>query len=117
MSTHRMTSTKMSFFHMVFPLLRRAPPAAPKPLTTHEVFKTASPRRNAGSKHIDASVSVSFCPHPATASAEGAQLNGRPFPATASAEGAQFNGPPSLWERALTEVRVLATSWAPRPGP
>src|SRR5215475_4891671 len=35
-------------------------------------------------------------PHsPATAWAEGAQLNGRPFPATASAEGAQFNVPPS----------------------
>src|ERR687888_492912 len=33
-------------------------------------------------------------PLPATASAEGAQLNGRPFPATASAEGAQFNVPP-----------------------
>src|SRR5256885_3889522 len=33
---------------------------------------------------------------PATASAKGAQLNGRPFPATASAEGAQFNVPPSL---------------------
>ena len=33
---------------------------------------------------------------PATAWAEGAQLNGRPFPATASAEGAQFNVPPSL---------------------
>src|SRR5262249_25316360 len=39
-------------------------------------------------------------PPPATASAEGAQFNGRPFPATASAEGAQFNGPPSLRERA-----------------
>src|SRR5215831_13211945 len=58
---HIMTSMKMSFFHMVFLLLRRARPAAPKPLTTHEVFQTASPRRNAGSKHIDASVSVSFC--------------------------------------------------------
>src|SRR5262249_36873505 len=33
-------------------------------------------------------------PPPATASAEGAQLNGRPFPATASAEGAQLNVPP-----------------------
>ena len=33
-------------------------------------------------------------PPPATASAEGAQLNGRPFPATASAEGRQFNGAP-----------------------
>src|SRR5437016_2952844 len=56
-------------------------------------------------------------PPPATASAEGAQLNGRPFPATASAEGAQFNVPPSLGERALTGVRILAASWAPRPGP
>ena len=35
-------------------------------------------------------------PPPATASAEGAQLNGRPFPATASAEGRQFNGAPSF---------------------
>src|SRR5919199_1560488 len=41
---------------------------------------------------------------PATASAEGAQLNGPPFPATASAEGAQLNGPPSS---AGTLVRVL----------
>src|SRR5215813_13692264 len=32
---------------------------------------------------------------PATASAEGPQLNAAPFPATASAEGAQFNVPPS----------------------
>src|SRR3989442_15633041 len=101
MSKQIMTDTKISFFHIAFPLLRRAPPAAPKLLTTHEVFKTASPRRNAGSKHMDASVSVSFCPPPATASAEGAQLNGRP----------------SLWERAVTGVRVLTTSWAPRPGP
>src|SRR5262249_32615974 len=31
---------------------------------------------------------------PATAWAEGAQLNGRLFPATASAERAQFNAPP-----------------------
>src|SRR5262249_51287980 len=38
-------------------------------------------------------------PPPATASAEGAQLNGRPFPATASAEGAQLNAPPSRRER------------------
>jgi len=38
-------------------------------------------------------------PPPATAWAEGTQLNGRPFPATASAEGAQFNGPPSPRER------------------
>ena len=35
-------------------------------------------------------------PPPATASAEGAQLNGRPFPASATAEGAQLNVPPSL---------------------
>ncbi len=33
---------------------------------------------------------------PASATAEGRQLNGAPFPATASAEGAQFNVPPSL---------------------
>src|SRR6266567_2328134 len=41
---------------------------------------------------------------PATASAEGAQVNGRPFPATASAEGAQFNVPP-----------FPATAWAEGP--
>jgi hypothetical protein len=35
-------------------------------------------------------------PFPATASAEGAQLNVPPFPATASAEGAQLNVPPSF---------------------
>src|SRR5262247_3757459 len=96
-------------------------------------FKPASPRRNAGSQHMDASVSVSFCPPPATASAEGrlikggpfpasvtaegAQLNVPPFPATASAEGRLIKGGPSLWEKALTGARVLATSWAPRPGP
>src|SRR4029453_2667709 len=34
---------------------------------------------------------------PATAWAEGAQLNAPPFPATASAEGAQLNAPPSLF--------------------
>ena len=32
---------------------------------------------------------------PATASAEGAQFNGRPFPATAWAEGPQLNAAPS----------------------
>ena len=32
---------------------------------------------------------------PATASAEGAQFNGRPFPASVTAEGRQFNGAPS----------------------
>jgi SAM-dependent MidA family methyltransferase len=37
---------------------------------------------------------------PATASAEGAQLNVPPFPATASAEGAQLNVPPSPRRRA-----------------
>src|SRR5919108_4095563 len=47
-------------------------------------------------------------PPPATASAEGAQLNGRPLPATASAEGAQFNVPPSLWER--VRVRGFMTT-------
>ena len=41
---------------------------------------------------------------PATASAEGAQVNGRPFPATASAEGAQLNVPP-----------FPATAWAEGP--
>ena len=46
-------------------------------------------------------------PLPATASAEGAQLNGRPFPATASAEGAQFNVPPSLWERVVSQGEGL----------
>jgi hypothetical protein len=42
---------------------------------------------------------VNVPPFPATASAEGAQVNVPPFPATASAEGAQVNVPPSLWER------------------
>src|SRR4029453_3095606 len=41
---------------------------------------------------------------PATASAEGAQLNGSPFPASATAEGAQLTVPPSS---AGTLVRVL----------
>jgi hypothetical protein len=40
-------------------------------------------------------------PLPATASAEGAQLNAPPFPATASAEGRLIKGGPSLWEREL----------------
>jgi SAM-dependent MidA family methyltransferase len=39
---------------------------------------------------------------PATASAEGRQLNGRPFPATAWAEGAQLNGRPSPSRRDTT---------------
>ena len=56
-------------------------------------------------------------PFPATASAEGHQFNGAPFPASVTAEGAQLNVPPSLRERALTGVRALATSWAPRPVP
>ena len=34
-------------------------------------------------------------PFPASATAEGRQLNGAPFPATASAEGRQLNGGPS----------------------
>src|SRR5215831_1401216 len=38
-------------------------------------------------------------PPPATAWAEGRQLNVAPFPASATAEGRQFNGAPSLWER------------------
>jgi len=38
-------------------------------------------------------------PLPATASAEGAQLNAAPFPATAWAEGPQLNAAPSLWEK------------------
>src|SRR5436309_8550709 len=59
------------------------------------------------------------CPPPATASAEGAQLNGRPFPATASAEGRQFNGAPSLWERALSQDEGLCSRihGAPHPPP
>ena len=40
---------------------------------------------------------------PFPATAEGAQLNGRPFPATASAEGAQLNGRPSLEALLLTD--------------
>ena len=49
-------------------------------------------------------------PLPATASAEGAQLNGRPFPATASAEGAQFNVPPSLREREFKAQRMMPST-------
>jgi hypothetical protein len=58
-------------------------------------------------------------PPPATASAEGAQLNGRPFPATASAEGRQFNGAPSLWERVRVRgfVPGSAGPLTPRPLP
>src|SRR5262249_34120863 len=52
-------------------------------------------------------------PPPATASAEGAQLNGRPFPATASAEGAQFNVPPSRWERELKAPSRLVLAGLP----
>jgi hypothetical protein len=68
-------------------------------------------------------VSVCFLlsPPPATASAEGAQLNGRPFPATASAEGRQFNGAPSPWERVrvrgFMEMREAAKPLTPRPLP
>jgi hypothetical protein len=73
---------------------------------------------------------LALSPLPATASAEGAQLNGHPFPATASAEGAQFNvlpfpatvwaeGPqlnaaPSLRERELkgsVPHSVLTQTW------
>ena len=53
-------------------------------------------------------------PLPATAWAEGAQLNGRPFPATASVEGAQFNVPPSPWERghwSMAESGVSSSSY------
>jgi len=46
-------------------------------------------------------------PFPATASAEGAQFNVSPFPATASAEGRQFNGAPSLWERELGALLLI----------
>src|SRR5262249_51530138 len=62
-------------------------------------------------------------PPPATAWAEGfgrpfllppdTQLNGRPFPATASAEGAQLNAPPSLRERVRVRVPKV---FAPAPG-
>src|SRR5919197_1354792 len=67
---------------------------------------TASTRISQGSAHcifhcclcIIPSLHVSSDTHhsPATASAEGGQLNVPPFPATASAEGGQLNGPPSL---------------------
>src|SRR5205807_7509054 len=39
------------------------------------------------------------CPPPATVSAEGRLIKGGPFPASATAEGAQLNVPPSFWER------------------
>ena len=48
---------------------------------------------------------------PATASAEGRQLNGAPFPATAWAEGGQFNGPPSLPEGYRGEVNLAVEDW------
>src|SRR5215471_3971803 len=48
---------------------------------------------------------------PATAWAEGAQLNGRPFPATAWAEGAQLNGRPSLPEGYRGEVNLAMEDW------
>jgi len=48
---------------------------------------------------------------PATASAEGAQLNGPPFPATAWAEGAQLNGRPSLPEGYRGEVNLAMEDW------
>src|SRR5262245_46533217 len=48
---------------------------------------------------------------PATAWAEGRQLNGAPFPATAWAEGGQFNGPPSLPEGYRGEVNLAVEDW------
>jgi SAM-dependent MidA family methyltransferase len=48
---------------------------------------------------------------PATASAEGRQLDGPPFPATAWAEGGQFNGPPSLPEGYRGEVNLAMEDW------
>src|SRR5437016_3141115 len=42
-----------------------------------------------------ASTAHDTAPSPATASAEGRQLNGAPFPASVTAEGAQLNVPPS----------------------
>jgi hypothetical protein len=50
-------------------------------------------------------------PPPATASAEGAQLNGRSFPATASAEGRLIKGGPSLWERVRVRGFVPGPAW------
>src|SRR5215471_2043397 len=47
---------------------------------------------------------------PATAWAEGAQINGRPFPATASAEGAQLNAPPSLGDLSV-QKGTRSTGW------
>src|SRR5205823_10133234 len=77
---------------------------------------TGGPRRSCSSCGPEKGRSV--LPPPATASAEGAQLNGRPFPATASTEGAQFNVPPSLRERVLSQgegPRVFKK--APHPSP
>jgi len=48
---------------------------------------------------------------PATAWAEGAQVNGRPFPATASAEGRQFNGAPSLRRHCRAGGEPVCHSW------
>src|SRR5215468_6899414 len=50
-------------------------------------------------------------PFPATASAEGRQLNGAPFPATASAEGRQLNGAPSPRKVSSVSQKVRQVSW------
>jgi SAM-dependent MidA family methyltransferase len=50
-------------------------------------------------------------PFPATAWAEGTQLNGCPFPATAWAEGTQLNGCPSLPEGYRGEVNLAIEDW------
>jgi len=50
-------------------------------------------------------------PFPATAWAEGGQLNGPLFPATVWAEGGQLNGPPSLPEGYRGEVNLAMEDW------
>src|SRR5262245_53075125 len=56
---------------------------------------TASPRTQTIPHSTSRCTHLGIVPSPATAWAEGRQLNGAPFPASATAEGGQFNGPPS----------------------
>ena len=56
-------------------------------------------------------------PPPATASAQGRQLNGAPFPASATAEGAQFNvlRSPRLRRRRAASLRAALPLHATTP--
>src|SRR5262245_20448641 len=80
-------------------------------LPYHSLHCPTSPRRglygNSPPESLLGQCGVPF-PHPASATAEGAQLNVSPFPATASAEGRQLNVAPSLWERARGRVPAVS---------